>query len=182
MAWLGSVAQRKKFGIGGTNAESELVEHARPGVQIEHDYHGWLLDQASALRAHRSISLDWENLAEELEAMAARDRREIKNHLKNLLLHLLKFHAQPAELNRHHSWRSSVWAAREAISDILEDSPGIFQGKRDDLLAQCYVRARREAIEQSRLETTAFPEVCPWSFEQIMSDDFFPGVSRAKTN
>lgn len=110
--------------------------------------------------------------------MAARDRREIKPHLKNLLLHLLKFYAQPDELNRHHSWRSSVWAAREAIADILEDSPGIFQGKQAEVLADCYNRAWRQAINETHLPKDAFPATCPWSFDQIMADDFFPGVPR----
>jgi hypothetical protein len=42
------------------------------------DHHGWLLEQAALLRSERHDSLDWSNLAEELEAMAAAQRRKIK--------------------------------------------------------------------------------------------------------
>lgn len=143
-------------------------------VQIESDFHGWLLDQASKLRSQRYRSLDWSNLAEELEAMAAQQRREIKKHLKKLLAHLLKFKLQPDELSHHHSWRSSIREAREDINDILEDSPGIFQGKRDEVLATCYKRARTLASDETDLPLGSFPETCPWSFDQIMREDFFP--------
>jgi DNA-binding SARP family transcriptional activator len=132
--------------------ERELGEHFEKSdtgpasvqsmVKIDDDFHGWLLAQASALRQQHYSLLDWDHLADELEAMAARDRRELKERLKNLLLHLLKFKFQADELHRHNSWRSSVREACEQISDILEDSPGIFQGKRDAVLAIAYGRAR----------------------------------------
>jgi DNA phosphorothioation-dependent restriction protein DptG len=144
-------------------------------VKIDDDLHAWLLDQASALRERRYFSLDWEHLAEELEAIAARDRREVKDRLKNLLLHLLKFNFQPDQAHRHHSWRSSVREAREQISDILEDAPGIFQGKRDEVLAMAYSRARDKASDESGLPLSIFPTDCPWSFDRIMQPDFFPG-------
>lgn len=147
-----------------------------PAVKIDDDFHRWLLDQAAALRDRRVSSLDWERLAEELEAMAAQDRRTIKKNLKKLLVHLLKFKAQPDELHRHHSWRKSVREAREDISDLLEESPGIFQGNLDEVLTTCYERARAEASDDTHLPLKAFPESCPWSFEQIMRDDFYPSL------
>jgi len=150
----------------------------RSMVKIDDDFHGWLLAQAAALRQQHHFLLDWQHLAEELEAMAARDRRELKERLKNLLLHLLKLKFQPGELHRHHSWRSSVREAREQISDILEDSPGIFQGKRDAVLASAYSRARDKAADDSGLAIDLFPVECPWSFDQIMQHDFFPGTPR----
>ena len=70
-------------------------------MRIEGDFHEWLLAQASALRHQRYDLLDPGNLAEELEAIAAAQRREIRKHLKKLLAHLLNFTVQPGELNRH---------------------------------------------------------------------------------
>jgi Domain of unknown function DUF29 len=49
---------------------------------IEEDFHGWLLGQAAALRAQDYEELDWDHLAEELEIMGARERRELNEHLK----------------------------------------------------------------------------------------------------
>jgi hypothetical protein len=57
---------------------------------IEEDFHGWLLDQAAALRARDYESLDCDHLAQELELMGARERRELRSEFKILLLHLLK--------------------------------------------------------------------------------------------
>jgi Domain of unknown function DUF29 len=46
----------------------------------EVDYYDWLKRQAQVLRSKRPSFLDWENLAEELEAMGARERRELISH------------------------------------------------------------------------------------------------------
>jgi hypothetical protein len=167
--------QQQSFQFSNDGVSNSVVEEL-PTIRIDDDYHGWLLAQASLLRSERRDSLDGSNLAEELEAMAAAQRREIKKHLKKLLAHLLKFKAQPDELNRYHSWRKSIREAREEIIDMIEDSPGIFQGKRDEFLAISYQRACVDAGEDTGLAVEAFPANCPWSFDQIMDADFFPGM------
>jgi hypothetical protein len=138
--------------------------------KIENDFHGWLLGQASALRSRDYESLDWDRLAEELEAIGARERRELNERLKNLLLHLLKFKYQPAHMHRYRRWRSSV---REQIEDILVYSPGIFGSRRDAVLAVAYGRARQKAADKSGLPLETFPLACPWPYEQIVDPDFF---------
>lgn len=56
----------------------------------ELDFYAWLNQQAQVLRSRESESLDWDHLAEEIEAMAAGEKRELTSHLKTLLVHLLK--------------------------------------------------------------------------------------------
>jgi hypothetical protein len=146
---------------------------------IEDDFHGWLLDQAAALRARDYESLDWDHLAEELESMAARERREMKDRLTTLLIHLLKLKFEPGEVWRHHGWRNTIVEARRQISNLLEDSPGLFQGKPEDLLADLYERARKDAARVSELPLTTFPPACPWTYEQVVDEDFFPGVTKS---
>jgi len=158
-----------------------LAQGART-VRIEDDFNGWLLDQAAALRNRKGSLLDWDHLAEELEAMAAQHRREIKKHLKKLLEHLLKFRVQPNQLHRHHSWRTSVREAREEISDLMEESPGIFQGKEDEFVAVCYKRARERVSDQTRTPLSELPEDCPWLFDEIMREDFFANVPQLPRN
>jgi Domain of unknown function DUF29 len=80
------------------------------------DFYTWMQDQAVALRAKNWAALDFEHLAEELEGMARSDRRALGNHLKNLLLHLLKWAYQPAK--RGPSWQDSIEEARESIEDL----------------------------------------------------------------
>lgn len=114
-------------------------------LDIDNDFHGWLLDQAAALRARDYESLDWDHLAEELELMGARERRELKDRLITLQEHLLKLKFEPTEVHRHNSWRNTIEETRERIGDILQDSPGIFQGKPEQMLAETYERSRKAA-------------------------------------
>jgi hypothetical protein len=174
------LANQKNMLVWGSSAigKRDVVRPESP-VPINADFHGWLLDQASALRGQRSDSIDWQNLAEELEAMAASERRTRKKQLKQLMLHLLKMRGQAEQLHRLGSRRRSIRDAREEIEDIIADSPGILQGKTDELLSQVYERARIAASEETKLPLKEFPEQCPWSFEDIMRQDFFPGSSRS---
>ncbi len=146
---------------------------------IEQDFHGWLLDQAAALRARDYEAVDWDHLAEELEIIGARERRELKDRLITLHEHLLKLKFEPAEVHRHNSWRNTIEETRERIGDILEDSPGIFQGKRDEMLVAMYKRGRKAAARSSGLPVSTFPEECPWTYEQAMDEEFFPGMPKS---
>jgi len=149
-----------------------------PMVNLVDDFHGWLLDQVSALRERRHFSLDWDNLADELEATAADQRRQIKTQLTKLLLHLLKLKTQPDEVHLHGSWCASIREARNDIEDILEIAPGVFQGQTEEVLAKCYRRAWAQASDATGLRIDAFDANCPWSFGQIIDHEFFPGVLR----
>jgi hypothetical protein len=95
------------------------------------------------------------------------------------LLHLLKLKFQPGEVYRHNSWQSSIEEAPEQIADIVKDSPGIFQGRREVVVAKVNKRARRAAVRQSQLPLSTFPEVCPWAYERIVDEEFFPRVTKS---
>jgi Domain of unknown function DUF29 len=68
------------------------LEEDRPQAVAsrDDDFNAWLLNQADALR-NRHYTIDWDGLAEELEAMARKDRTELRSRLQNLLSHLLKW-------------------------------------------------------------------------------------------
>jgi Domain of unknown function DUF29 len=151
-------------------------------MTIEQDFHGWLLDQAAALRARDYESLDWDHLAEEIEGMAVGERREMRNRLTTVFTHFLKLHYQPEEVRRHNSWRSSIIEGRRQMLNILDDSPGVFQGKREEVLTKTYNDARKDAALESGLSLSTFPEVCPWTYEQVVDEDFFPEVAKRDPN
>jgi hypothetical protein len=48
----------------------------------DRDFALWANDQADALRQRRAAALDWDNLAEEIEALARRDKRAIRSYLE----------------------------------------------------------------------------------------------------
>jgi hypothetical protein len=151
-----------------------------PAVSIEDDFHGWLLEQAAALRNRNSFSLDWEHLAEELEAMAAVDRRELLSRLTTVYEHLLKFQFQPKEVpKRGRGWRVTLTRSRTEINRLLEQSPGL-RGQLEQFASEAYRDARRPAGQAAGLRKgqwdKVFPEHCPWTLAQTLEFDFPPSA------
>jgi Domain of unknown function DUF29 len=99
-------------------------ERSNPTVSIDADYYAWLHDQASLLRdLSGELRIDCENLAEELEALARKDRTSLRSHLQNLLSHLLKWHYQPT--HRSAGWQRTIDESRDSIEDLLDESPSL---------------------------------------------------------
>jgi hypothetical protein len=167
-----------------STATSEMVQSllsiltVEPTVKIEHDFYGWLLYQAEALRGRRSLALDWDNLAEELEAMAAADRRELLRRLTSLFEHLLKLAYQPAELSRRgNGWRRTVVNSRIEIEQLLRFGPGL-KGYLDEFAVEAYAGACRKTgaamgLRRDQWEER-FPKDSPWTISQALDADFFP--------
>ena len=93
---------------GGPMAKANPTATRR--VRYEEDLYAWSLEQAALLRARRADSLDWAHLAEEIEWMVGRDRRELKNRVRVILLRLLKWQGQPGR--RGGNWRKSLRTQR----------------------------------------------------------------------
>jgi hypothetical protein len=102
-------------------------------------------------------------------------RLRVEDQLITLLMHLLKLQFEPEEIQRHNSSRNSVIEARRQILNILEDSPWMFNGRREEVLADTYKRARKDAAFASGLRLTTFPDQFPWTYEQLVDLDLFPG-------
>jgi hypothetical protein len=138
------------------------------------DFYAWALEQAALLREGAVAELDLKNLAEEIESLGKRDRRALGSHLRTLLLHLLKWRYQPSGRLTGHSWRSSIRNARIDIAEIVEDSRTLAQ-LIPALIVRWYPLARQHAADETGLPLSTFPEVCPWTQEQILDHDFSPG-------
>lgn len=137
----------------------------------ELDYHDWLVTQAAHLRAHSFDELDAETIAEELEDMGRSERRAVESHLKNLLLHLLKWSTQTKR--RSKSWRDSIDTARDTLLDLLDDSPSL-RSQLAEFVERQYPRARRSAANQTGLVEANFPLRCPFLLSQVLDHEFFP--------
>jgi hypothetical protein len=140
----------------------------------ENDWHAWLLSQASALRSRESDCIDRDGIAEELEAMAKRDERDLVSALKNLLSHLLK---SQWEQKKTHSWELTIDEARDTIEDILGSSSSL-KNCLPEFIDIAYRRARREAGKDMNLGRrewdSRFPRACPWAFDEFMDEEFMP--------
>lgn len=137
------------------------------------DFVAWLEDQAAHARRGAVDSLDLENIAEELEGMARSDRREIRNRLIVLLLHLLKCKFQPRRRTR--GWQAMIAEQRQRIAAVIDDSPspGSYP---DSILGRCYADARSRAALETGLPVGAFPELCPFTTEEILDQAALPHI------
>jgi len=143
----------------------------RNSVAYDEDFFAWTQEQARLLREGEVADIDLENLAEEIESVGKSDRREIRNRLTVLLVHLLKWQFQPKR--RGSSWSVTIWEQRLQINSALEDSPSL-RPFFSDILSTSYRRARDKAAQETRLRPHVLPPECPYTPEQILSEDFLP--------
>ncbi|MBS0981504.1 DUF29 domain-containing protein [Acetobacter thailandicus] len=137
----------------------------------DHDFYAWTNEQAGLLRAGKLSEADLEHIAEEIESMGKSEKRELISRLTVLLLHLLKWEFQP--MRRGASWRLSIANTRDALTDHLADNPSL-RSVLEASVETAYRRARRDAALETGLSENTFPSTCPWFFNQMMDEGFWP--------
>ncbi|NRR30129.1 DUF29 domain-containing protein [Oxalobacteraceae bacterium] len=153
-------------------SESDLCCAATPdNSDYEADFLIWINTQVALLREKKFDQLDLDNLIEELDSMARRDKREIANRIQVLLTHLLKYRYQSSR--RSKSWRNTIREQRTQIRSIVEDMPSVAQFI-DGYISKRYPHARESAAEQTRIPVAFFPSANPFTSEQILDLNYFP--------
>jgi hypothetical protein len=137
----------------------------------ETDRAAWLTQQADFLRAGQIGLIDQEHLLEELESEMGNYRHQIKNRLRVLLAHLLKWKYQPKQ--RSSSWRGTIRNQRQSIESVIEDNPSLRQTL-SDAIQKAYAPAVRLAADDTGIEGNDFPKTCEWSENEILDEDFWP--------
>jgi Domain of unknown function DUF29 len=156
---------------------------SRSGSLYESDSYTWALEQARALREHRAAALDWENLAEEVDDLAARHADSLKSYCQVLIEHLLKLVFAPAQL-RSNNRRLRINSARNAriqIKELLEANPGL-KGRAAGLFARAWLLGRNDALGRLDLEDDSIPQICPWTFDHALDDSFWPKPDEPSTS
>jgi hypothetical protein len=98
--------------------------------------------------------VDTANVAEELEALAASDRRALRSHLRTLVLYLLTLKYQPEMASP--SWSTSILNASSDINELLTDSPSL-RASMPAISAKAYGHARKFASTEIGLPLAIFP-------------------------
>lgn len=138
----------------------------------EADFYSWALEQAQLLRDGRYTELDLGNLAEEVEDLARKQADELENHYAALLHYLLRWQFEPEQ--RSHGWAGRIRLARLKLTEHLEGNPGL-KLRRGELFAEACDEARANAAIEADLRIEHFPDQNPYTLDQAMDPDFWPG-------
>ena len=144
----------------------------------DNDLYQWALTNAHLLRNGQFKEIDFQHIADELEDMGKREKRELKSQLGRLMLHLLKWQFQPIKRTTqsgtdNRSWRDSIINSRKEIEAILEDSPSLRQ-MIPSLMEDLYPKCVKSAIQETGSRPDLFPKDLPYTQEQILSESFWP--------
>ena len=126
----------------------------------------WSEQQAAALRRRSANSLDWENLAEEIESLGRSERSTLRSFAARVIQHMLKWDYQPERRTR--SWRTSIEIHRVHARQQLAENPGL-KSQLPAILTEAYELGIAFAMDETDLERTAFPARCPYDWDEMMS-------------
>ena len=138
----------------------------------ELDFYGWTQQQAKFLQEGKWDCLDIPNLIEEIESLGKQQRQELRSRLGILLGHLLKWEFQPH--HRSRSWFATIREQRRQILRVLKENPSL-QPYLQEAIEDAYQSGLNLAVSETSLSYKVFPQECPYSPEQMLDSDFFPG-------
>lgn len=136
------------------------------------DFFAWAAKTAQLIKERRFDDVDWESVAQEIEALGRSEQRAIRSHLVILLQHLLKWQYQSEYQSR--SWRNSINNARDDLAELLDENPSLKGDFLTDSLPGAYSKARKKASDETTIYLENFPEDCPYSLEEILDSRFLP--------
>jgi hypothetical protein len=130
----------------------------------DQDLNLWLETAIAQLKIGDLKSLDIENLIEELEGLAGRDRREVVNRLKRLIEHILKrCHVDLPDCFR--GWEVTIANQRDHLKQLLKQSPSLKQH-----FSLCFDEAFDSALN---LVQIGYPDIdfpTTWQFSRNIED------------
>jgi hypothetical protein len=148
-------------------------------TKYEQDFYNWSKHQIDLLKVRNFDELDIDHLIEELEDMGKSTLRELESRLIILIAHLLKWQFQLTTLTQQwqefegKSWRNTIIEQRTQILFLLKKVPSL-KSKLEAAIGEAYPEGRTLASKEAGLPKTTFPEVCPYSVEQLLDDEFYP--------
>ena len=138
----------------------------------QQDFFAWTKQQINFLQNQQWNQLDLANLIEEIETLGKQQRQELRNRLSILIGHLLKWEYQPQK--RSYSWLATLRVQRIDIQELIDDNPSL-KPYLEEALTQAYIKGLLLAVSETNLPDLTFPQNCPYSLTEILSDRFYPG-------
>jgi Domain of unknown function DUF29 len=156
------------------------------GRLYETDFYAWSMTQADALRAAAregsNQTLDWGNLAEEIEDLGKSLRIALESQISRIIQHLVKLDHSPA-VDPRKGWRRTIRQARAEIARIMAKNPSLTREVgaliKDETrpAVELALRDLEEFDEISRFELPSLRDAS-YTEEQVLGD-WFPGERKA---
>lgn len=126
----------------------------------DRDFVAWCEETVAKLKTGCLSEIDIDSLIEEIEGLAGRDRRELKNRLRVLISHLLK-RIYVKLSDDYRGWELTIREQRRQIQDLLEQSPSL-----GNYLIQVFPNCWEEALAEVREDypQVQFPD--QWMFSR----------------
>jgi hypothetical protein len=150
-----------------------LTRPANPGL-YEEDFPVWAERQAALLRARRFDQLDLDNLIEEVEDLSRREREAVESLLETVVEHLLKLMLS-SSVRPRRQWLNTVDRQRAKLRRKLTASLRSHLASKLPDLYQDLRRPVARALAQDQVILGAVPLACPFTLDQILDPDWFPG-------
>lgn len=149
----------------------------------EDDFPVWLERQAAALRARGAggNAIDYDNVAEELDGLARKERNRIRSLAARTVEHLLKLEFVASPRDQPH-WRSEVLSFRDQIEQHLTAS--LLNGVRPELSRIFGLQLQRlvvaEYLTQAEAEIVSTERPDGYTWEEITREDWYPAYRWAE--
>lgn len=129
------------------------------------DFFAWTQANIGFLKNNEFTSVDIKNLILELEDMGSSNKNALENYLIHLMSHRLKWMAQPNL--QCNSWNATITQAALRIKKILKKNPSL-KNFAEMAVVDCYEEALLEAVKDTGLEQSFFPQECPFTLTNIL--------------
>ena len=142
-------------------------------TSYETDIVAWANEQAALIRAGRFDQLDLTHIAEEIEDVGKSEQRELASRMAVLLMHLLKWQFQPDK--RTNSWTATIKTQRRLLVRRIQKTPSLAPMLVDpEWIDEMWVDATAAAEKETGIDIGTFPEICPWTMIEVLSDGWLP--------
>lgn len=139
--------------------------------KYEEDFYGWTMHNIQLLKQGKYQEADIKHIIEELEEMGISNENQLINRLAVLIAHLLKWNLQPDFRGR--SWEGTIEEQRRKINRLIKKNPSL-KAKISEAIEEGFYDSKTIIKKETSIDLKALPSVCPYTFEQIMNDAFYP--------
>jgi hypothetical protein len=108
-------------------------------------------------------------IQELIDALARSEKRALRSQLTRLMLHIIKWNAQPE--GRSKSWRTSINQARREIAEIQEETPNLNRAVIEEMWQRCFEAAQEQAEAEMDQEST----VVALTWKDVFETDYRVG-------